>query len=114
MEFPVAILDQANAALANLEDAPLVASAVRNSLDYFAKMLPGKSVELRVPPYRVVQILGGTTHRRGTPPATVEMSPETWLNLVAGRLVWDAAITSAQIHASGTGSNLSQYLQINN
>ena len=107
-------MDQANAALANLEDAPLVASAVRNSLDYFAKMLPGKSVELRVPPYRVVQILGGTTHRRGTPPATVEMSPETWLNLSIGRIDWHSATASGQIQASGTGSDLSQYLQINN
>ena len=107
-------MDQANAALANLEDAALVASAVRQSLDHFAKMLPGKSVELRVPPYRVVQILGGSTHRRGTPPATVEMSPETWLKLLTGRIDWHSATASGQIQASGTGSDLSQYLQINN
>ena len=102
-------MDEASAALASPEDATLVASVIRQSLDYFAQMLPGKSVEVRVPPYRVVQILGGATHRRGTPPATIEMSPATWLNLLAGRIDWDAALALGQIHASGTGSDLSQY-----
>ena len=38
----------------------------------------GGAVEVRVPPYAAVQVIGGGTHTRGTPRAVVEMDAETW------------------------------------
>jgi len=65
-------------------------------------------VDVRVPPFRAVQILGGTTHRRGTPPAVVEMSAKTWLELFTKKLTWADAVSSGQVVASGERSNLSK------
>lgn len=95
-------------ALENLHNDELVANGVRTSLDWLAGEYPGRSVEVRVPPYRVVQILAGTTHRRGTPPAVVEMSPETWLKLFANKIEWADGVKQDLIIASGDRSNLSE------
>ena len=46
---------------------------------------PGRSVEVRVPPYAAVQCVEGVRHTRGTPPAVVEMDAETWIDLATGR-----------------------------
>ena len=100
----------ATTALSNLQDDKLVASGVRSSLNWFAEQHPGRAVEVRVPPYLAVQILGGTTHRRGTPPAVVEMSPQTWLELFTKKLSWDNAVASGKIIASGERSDLSELL----
>ena len=96
----------ATIALGNLQDDELVASGARTSLDWLATEHPGRSVEVRVPPYRAVQILGGTTHRRGTPPAVVEMSAKTWLELFTKKLTWIDAVSSGKIIASGERSDL--------
>jgi hypothetical protein len=98
----------ATTALGNLQDDELVASGVRTSLDWLAVENPGRAVEVRVPPYRAVQILGGTTHRRGIPPAVVEMSASTWLELFTQKLTWTDAVSSGNITASGERSNLSE------
>ncbi len=95
-------------ALSNLQDDELVASGVRSSLDWLATEHPGRAVEVRVPPYRAVQILGGTTHRRGTPPAVVEMSPKTWLELFTKKLTWADAVSRGKIIASGERSYLGE------
>ncbi len=95
-------------ALSNLQDDELVASGVRSSLDWLATEHPGRAVEVRVPPYRAVQILGGTTHRRGTPPAVVEMSPKTWLELFTKKLTWADAVSRGKIIASGERSDLGE------
>jgi hypothetical protein len=42
----------------------------------------------------------------------VETDPETWLNLVAGRLGWDAAVGDGRLRASGARSDLSPFLPI--
>lgn len=96
-------------ALASPQDDPTVALAVRQTLDAFAAEHPGRSVEVRVPPYRVVQVIGGSTHRRGTPPAVVEMSPMVWLELFSGNTDWQSLLESGQIFASGVGSDLSEF-----
>ena len=98
----------ATTALGNLPDDELVACGVRNSLDWLATEHPGRAVEVRVPPYRAVQILGGTTHRRGNPPAVVEMSAKTWLELFTKKLTWAEAISRGKIIASGERSELSE------
>jgi hypothetical protein len=100
----------ATTALGNLQDYELVATGVRTSLDWLATEHPGRSVEVRVPPYRAIQILGGTTHRRGTPPAVVEMSSQTWLELFTKVLSWADAVASGRIIASGERSDLGSIL----
>ena len=103
------IIDATNA-LANPSDLEVLADGVRTSLQWFAEQNPGRAVEVRVPPYLAVQILGGTTHRRGTPPAVVEMSPQTWLELFTKKLTWADAVDSGKITASGERSDLSELL----
>jgi hypothetical protein len=100
-------LGNAQIALANPTNPELLANGVRTSLQCFAEQNPGRAVEVRVPPYLAIQILGGTTHRRGTPPAVVEMSPQTWLELFTKKLTWDDAVASGKIIASGERSDLS-------
>lgn len=101
-------IEAATTALGNLQDEELVASGVRTSLDWLAMEHPGRAVEVRVPPYRAVQILGGTTHRRGTPPAVVEMRAKTWLELFTQKLTWAEAVSRGEIIASGERSDLSE------
>jgi hypothetical protein len=103
-------LGNAHIALANSTNPELLANGVRTSLQWFAEQNPGRAVEVRVPPYLAVQILGGTTHRRGTPPAVVEMSPQTWLELFTQKLIWADAVASGKITASGERSDLSGLL----
>jgi len=52
---------------------------VNQILKVVQELAPGRSVELRIPPFAAIQCVGGTTHRRGTPPNVVEMSAETLL-----------------------------------
>ncbi|MGZ4498482.1 MAG: sterol carrier family protein, partial [Nocardioides sp.] len=49
---------------------------------------PGRSVEVRVPPYAAVQVVEGVRHTRGTPPAVVEMDAATWVALARGEVTW--------------------------
>jgi hypothetical protein len=86
--------------------------AVRALLALLADRAPGRSVEVRVPPYGAVQCVPGPRHARGTPPNTVEMDPETWLGLATGRLDWARAITEGRVRASGVRADLSAYLPL--
>jgi len=101
-------LSNAQDAIANPDNPELLANGVRTSLQWFAEQHPGRAVEVRVPPYLAIQILGGTTHRRGTPPAVVEMSAQTWLELFTNELSWAEAVSSGRIIASGERSDLSE------
>ena len=103
-------LGSAQIAIANPGNLELLANGVRTSLQWFAEQNAGRAVEVRVPPYLAIQILGGTTHRRGTPPAVVEMSPQTWLELFTKKLTWDDAVSSGEIIASGERSDLGELL----
>ena len=82
-------------------------AAVKQVLEALKKAAPGRSVELRIPPYAAVQIVEGVNHRRGTPSAVVEMSARALLQLAVGNLGWDAAVRNATVTASGERSNLS-------
>ncbi|AEB42199.1 hypothetical protein VAB18032_05365 [Micromonospora maris AB-18-032] len=86
--------------------------AVRALLTTLADRTPGRSVEVRVPPYGAVQCVPGPRHTRGTPPNTVEMDPQTWLALATGRLEWTQAVTEGCVRASGTRADLSPYLPL--
>ena len=61
-----------------LEPADL-RDAVRFLLEELAAQAPGRSVEVRVPPYGAVQCVEGPRHTRGTPPNVVEIDPMTWV-----------------------------------
>ena len=73
---------------------------------------PGRAVEVRVPPYAAVQVIGGGTHTRGTPRAVVETDPDTWIALATGALTWSAAVDAGRVHASGERADLSPYLPL--
>ena len=96
------------------EDAPraVVLTAVRFTLEELGALHPGRSVEVRVPPAGAVQILPGTTHRRGTPPAVVETDVRTWLSLACGVLTWDEAVAGSLVSASGERTDLGSLLPL--
>ncbi|RNM14907.1 hypothetical protein EFL26_09275 [Nocardioides pocheonensis] len=73
---------------------------------------PGRSVEVRVPPYAAVQVIGGGTHTRGTPRAVIETDPDTWIALATGELAWADAVSSGRVLASGERADLSPYLPL--
>lgn len=93
-------------------DPGMTAMAVRFALEELAAIAPGRSLEVRVPPLGAVQCIEGSVHRRGTPPAVVEMSAETWLGLVTGGLNWDDAVAAGRVDASGERSDLSGLLPL--
>ena len=81
---------------------------VKQILKVIEEIAPGKSVELRVPPYAAIQCVAGSTHRRGTPPNVVEMDAQTLLKLSKNPQNWDQLCSEGAISASGTHSNLSE------
>ncbi|MBK8755826.1 MAG: hypothetical protein IPM08_01560 [Actinomycetales bacterium] len=89
-----------------------VATAVRFTLEELATRAPGRSVEVRVPPYAAVQCIAGPVHRRGTPPSVVETDPVTWLDVATGQLSWDDALASGRVTASGERAALDQWLPL--
>ena len=95
------------AVLAWLDGGPaperaVLKAAVKESLAALAAAAPGRSVEVRVPPFGAVQCVPGLRHGRGTPPNVVEADPRTWLALATGRLGWDEAQRTGRLSASGT------------
>ncbi|HEY0644453.1 MAG TPA: sterol carrier family protein, partial [Nocardioides sp.] len=60
---------------AELEGADTKA-LVKHYLAVLEQRAPGRSVEVRVPPYAAVQAIPGVRHTRGTPPAVVETDAE--------------------------------------
>ena len=86
---------------------PQTAATVKEILDLIKNISPGKSVELRVPPYGAIQCVAGGNHRRGTPPNTVEMSGQTLIRLINEPLLWSSLCESGEVMASGVVSDLS-------
>lgn len=91
---------------------PATRLAVRTLLDVLAERHPGRSVEVRVPPFAAVQAVEGPRHTRGTPSNVVEAAPVTWLRLASGRLSWADARGSGALTASGERSDLSAFLPL--
>jgi uncharacterized protein (TIGR03083 family) len=113
VEGTVHALDLAVAAGAEpVLDASAVRVAVRLTTAMLAAQAPGRSVEVRVPPYAAVQCVAGPRHTRGTPPNVVEAPPDTWLELAAGRLLWPDAVASGATTATGARADLSALLPL--
>lgn len=93
-------------------DRSCAAIAVRALLDVLAARAPGRTVEVRVPPYGAVQCVEGPAHTRGTPPNTVECDPTTWLLVATGRLPWAEAVDAGRVVASGRRADLVAWLPL--
>jgi hypothetical protein len=91
-------------------DRQQLGKLVRVTLLYFGQRHPGRSVEVRVPPYSAVQAIEGIRHTRGTPPNVIEMDGPTWLALASGRLRWSDAVNAGLVRASGTRADLADHL----
>ena len=89
-----------------------LAAAVRLSLRTLEHIAPGRSVEVRVPPFAAVQCVHGPRHTRGTPPNVVETDPRTWLALATGRLGWSDAVAEGLVSASGGRADIGALLPL--
>jgi hypothetical protein len=87
-------------------------TAVRYTLEELGTRSPGRSVEVRVPPFGAVQCVEGPTHTRGTPPNVVEADAETWLRLATGDLEWAQALAGGRLRVSGTRATLDALLPL--
>ena len=85
---------------------------VKELAQAFAARHPGKSVELRVPPFAAVQCVEGPKHTRGTPPNVVECDPVAFLRVVTGRETWADVTRDGRVRASGERSDLSALLPL--
>lgn len=90
----------------------VVGAAVKTSARWLAQHVPGRSVELRVPPHVAVQCVEGPRHTRGTPPNVVETDAATWLQLATGQLTWEQAVGEGKVSASGNRADLSPHLPL--
>ncbi|MEU3468439.1 sterol carrier family protein [Streptomyces sp. NPDC006687] len=93
-------------------DRQALAACTRLLADALAVKAPGGSVEVRIPPFAVVQCVEGPRHTRGTPPNVVETDPLTWLRLATGRTGWAEALDAARVSAGGERADLSGLLPL--
>ncbi|MEV7592462.1 sterol carrier family protein [Streptomyces sp. NPDC089922] len=89
-----------------------LAACTRLLADALALKAPGGSVEVRIPPFAVVQCVAGPRHTRGTPPNVVETDALTWIRLATGRTGWAEAVDGARVRASGERADLSALLPL--
>ncbi len=87
-------------------------TAVKYCLQLLHEKAPGNSVEVRIPPYAAVQVIPGISHKRGTPPAVIEMTARIWIDLAIGKIDWITTKNSGAISASGERADLSAYLPV--
>lgn len=85
---------------------------MRFTLEELGIRAPGRSVEVRVPPFGVVQCVEGLQHRRGTPPNVIEADADTWLALALGTLDPAEAAAGGRLRVSGTRADLTAYLPL--
>ncbi len=93
-------------------DRKAMGVAVRSLAGMLETAYPGRSVEVRVPPFAAVQAIQGPRHTRGTPPNVVETDGLTFVRLATGRLAWADAVSGALVRASGNRADLSDQLPL--
>lgn len=108
--------DDFSATFPDREPVPLnrgaLATAVRTLAEILAAQAPGRSVEVRIPPFIAVQAVAGPRHTRGTPPNVVETDPLTWLRVATGRRTFAGALADGSLTASGLRADLTGYLPV--
>ena len=85
-----------------------IKSQVKHILKLVQAQAPGRSVEVRIPPYSAIQCVGGSPHRRGTPPNVVEMKAEILISLLESPDQWKQFCEAGAISATGANSNLGE------
>ena len=108
-------MEPVRAWLAGEEEQPpraVVGTAVKTTARWLAQQVPGRSVELRVPPHVAVQLVPGPRHTRGTPPNVIETDAATWLRLASGATTWDDAVAEGKVSASGNRADLRAHLPL--
>ncbi len=93
-------------------DRSVLRDAVRALLAELSRRAPGRSVEVRIPPFGAIQCVAGPRHTRGTPPNVVEADPMTWLLVATQRMSWADAVRDGRLRASGIRTDLSEYLPL--
>ena len=109
---PADVTDALGRVAAGTADRVDLRLLTKHYLAVLEQRAPGRSVEVRVPPYAAVQCVEGVRHTRGTPPAVVEMDAATWVALATGGLAWPEAERSARVRASGERADLTPYLPL--
>lgn len=89
-----------------------LATVTRTLAEILAAQVPGRSVEVRIPPFVAVQAVPGPRHTRGTPPNVVETDPVTWLRLATGRSAFADVVADGSLRASGERADVSPYLPL--
>ena len=110
-----AVVDPVRPWLAGEAEQPprsVVGAAVKTTARWLAQQVPGRSVEVRIPPHVAVQCVEGPRHTRGTPPNVIETDAATWLRLVTGELTWAGAVADGKVTASGNRADLSALLPL--
>jgi hypothetical protein len=93
-------------------ERPVLRDAVRALLTELSRRAPGRSVEVRIPPFGAIQCVPGPRHTRGTPPNVVETDPVTWILLATERVSWADAVRDGRLRASGIRTDLSEFLPL--
>ena len=93
-------------------DRGVLRDAVRALLQLLRERAPGRTVEVRVPPFGAIQCVAGPTHTRGTPPNVIETDPVTFVLLATGRLGWAEAAAQGRVSASGVRADLTAFLPL--
>ena len=93
-------------------DRTALRDAVRILLTALRTRAPGRTVEVRVPPYGAIQCVEGPRHTRGTPPNVIEADPVAFVLLATGRLAWAEAVRDGRVTASGNRADLTAYLPL--
>jgi hypothetical protein len=93
-------------------DRSVLRDAVRALLTELSRRAPGRSVEVRIPPFGAVQCVPGPRHTRGTPPNVVETDAVTWLLVATRRVSWTDALSDGRLRASGIRTDLSAYFPL--
>ena len=86
--------------------------AVRALLAELSRRAPGRSVEVRIPPFGAIQCVPGPRHTRGTPPNVVETDPITWVLVATERVSWADALRDGRLRASGIRTDLTEFLPL--
>jgi uncharacterized protein (TIGR03083 family) len=94
-----------------LERAALAATT-RVLAEMLAAQAPGRSVEVRIPPFAAVQAIAGPRHTRGTPPNVVETDPVTWLRLATGRAAFAETVATGATRSTGGRADLTPHLPL--
>lgn len=91
-----------------------LAAGTRALAEVVAHEHPGRSIELRIPPFAAVQCGVGDdpVHTRGTPPNVVEVDPLTFVRLAHGRTSFGDEAAVGQVTASGSRSDLSAWFPL--